>query len=424
MVKTKTFFVSLLLFFATYVQAQYNVLNVWMKNGEVTSFAFSDQLRVVASSSAELTVETGRFRISYPVENLRKFTVSNDTLPTQIMLSEGWNWMSHNLVDPIPVSTFSHAQQILSETATAYNDPQLGWVGQLLALSSAEGYKVNMLQGAVYTLAGAATIDVSPLVSLHRGWNWVGYPLSFPSSLATALSDGQWDEGDCIAGQDAFAVYTDGEWEGTLATLSPASSYLIYSAKAKSFSYILSSGAKDRGVMHIQQQPPHSLFDYNPCAYANTMNMIARVQSSDELSDEATYTVAAFSGDECRGVGKMKKGRVYLTVHGTADEPISFYVTDADGVVHVAPQTCTFADGLVGTAKSPYILTLDDATSVRGIHAYAVPAEPVNVYTLSGVLVRTVQPTADGTMDVLLHELPAGTYVVQSSTMKFKIQKK
>ncbi len=414
-----SFFILFLL--ATQVHAQYNVLNVWMKNGDVVNFALNDQLRIVASSSTELTVETGRFRISYPVETLRKFTVSNDTLPTQIMLSEGWNWMSHNLTDPIAVSTFDQAQQVLSETATAYNDPQLGWVGEIKTLSSSEGYKINMLQGSVYTFTSASISDVSPLISLHRGWNWVGYPLSFPSSLSVALSGSEWEEGDCIAGQDAFAVYTDGAWEGTLTTFSPTSSYLFYSAKAKSFSYLLTSEAKDRGVMHIRQQPAASPFTYNPYAYANTMNIIARVQSSDETAD---YTVAAFSGDECRGVGKMKKGRIYLTVHGAAADPITFQVVSADGAIHAATQTCSFADGLVGSAKSPYLLSWDDATSVRSIEGDAVPAEPVNVYTLSGQFVKTMQPSMDGSIDVLLHELPAGTYVVQTSTMNFKILKK
>jgi len=73
---------SLLLMCSVYVQAQTNTLNVWLKNGDVVGFLFHDQLRVVASSASELTVESGSYTVTYPVDSLRKFTFSHTPVVT------------------------------------------------------------------------------------------------------------------------------------------------------------------------------------------------------------------------------------------------------------------------------------------------------------------------------------------------------
>ena len=73
----------LLFLLAPSLHAQNNTLNVWLKNGETVSYIFRDQpLRVVATSPAQLTIESGIYRATYDVDSLRKFTVTHTDVVT------------------------------------------------------------------------------------------------------------------------------------------------------------------------------------------------------------------------------------------------------------------------------------------------------------------------------------------------------
>ena len=421
---------ALMLSCAVQTQAQYHTLNLWLKNGDIVKFSLDSHVKIVATSPSELAVESAGYSIAYPVEAIRKFTVNNDTVPARIVLSDGWNWMSHNLTEAIPVTKFYNATQILAENTSAYNDPVLGMVGQLKELTSGAGYKVNIPETTIYDFSDISYAVGSPVVNLHQGWNWVGYPLSVATSLSTALSGVQWQEGDCIAAQDAFAVYTDGQWEGSLSLLTPLSCYLVKSAMPKSFSYNVQT--EGEALMTIQtqvlsqdspqpsSQPEKARRPVHSRTYPNTMNIVAQIAADEAMEN---YTVAAYSGAECRGIGTVVGGRIYLTVHGKGGEPIHFQITDAKGNQMQARQTETFASDLLGTAKAPYTITLDDATSIGQI-AVQEMSEPLSIYTTSGSLVKTVQPVANGSIDVLLSDLPRGIYVVKSKSVSCKITKR
>lgn len=51
-------------------------------------------------------------------------------------------------------------------------------------------------------------------------------------------------------------------------------------------------------------------------------------------------------------------------------------------------------------------------------------AHPTLIYTLDGKLVRTLQPSDDGTASASLDGLPAGTYVIKNGSLTYKAAKK
>ena len=51
-------------------------------------------------------------------------------------------------------------------------------------------------------------------------------------------------------------------------------------------------------------------------------------------------------------------------------------------------------------------------------------AHPTLIYTLDGKLVRTLQPSDDGTTPASLDGLPAGTYVIKNGSLTYKAAKK
>lgn len=84
---------------------------------------------------------------------------------------------------------------------------------------------------------------------------------------------------------------------------------------------------------------------------------------------ESKYTVGAFAGDECRGIGKWIDGRVFLTVHGDSNDGyINFRViNNATGEIMSVTEGFNFEVGMVGTYKDPYVLHTGDVSGIDGI---------------------------------------------------------
>lgn len=50
--------------------------------------------------------------------------------------------------------------------------------------------------------------------------------------------------------------------------------------------------------------------------------------------------------------------------------------------------------------------------------------QPTYIYNIGGILVRTLQPTEDGTTPATLDGLPTGTYIIKNGTTNYKVNKK
>lgn len=53
-----------------------------------------------------------------------------------------------------------------------------------------------------------------------------------------------------------------------------------------------------------------------------------------------------------------------------------------------------------------------------------VAPQPTYIYNISGILVRTLQPTNDGSTPATLDGLPTGTYIIKNGKTSYKINKK
>lgn len=52
-------------------------LNVWLNNGGVENYAFTDNLSMKASSDTELTLTSGTVEVIYTIANIRKLTINS-----------------------------------------------------------------------------------------------------------------------------------------------------------------------------------------------------------------------------------------------------------------------------------------------------------------------------------------------------------
>ena len=362
----------------------------------------------------------------------------------ELELAAGWNWISHNLNGSVAATKVdAHAQRILGQEEETIKDDVLGFIGDLSELKPTLGYKIQMQQAADIALQGKLFNASYKSIALSESWNWIGYPLAHEMELAQALEHFTPGSGDYIVGQDGFAQYADGQWTGTLTTLVPGQGYLYKSGAAKQMFFnataTLSSRVESKRRAASEQNP----WTCDKHKYPNVMPVIANLYLGNTAEDAADYHVAAFCGNECRGVGKAVNGYMMMSVYGEAGEAITFkaIAKDSELLLDVA-ESVNFTADAVGTLDAPYRMTIGgDANGIAEIASGQMKISPavirdrmtvtlgtshslrLTIANANGQTVGSWKKLADGsTVDV--SSLPAGVYVVTVKAGKQVFTKK
>lgn len=313
----------------------------------------------------------------------------------KLNLAKGWNWNSHDVASPVNVSEFSGiASRVLTQTQEAIDDPVLGFVGTLTSIDGVETMKIEAKESAMKSFVGEQYNPAQTPITLYAGWNWLGYPINQIMTVADALSYMDADEGDCITNLDGgFAVYTDGEWIGSLETLNPGAGYLYKSANSKSFIYNNVPTVLNANALYGHRLEPKSMpWNVDKHRYPNLMPVIAQIQNQDGMPSDSIYYVGVFAGDECRGVGKYEDGIMYLSVYGDENRELTFKSWNAETEsVYSFAESLSFIPDVVGTIESPFTLNIDFAPS--GINQLKTIIDVDGIYNLQGVKINSM-PTS------------------------------
>lgn len=358
-------------------------------NNDVVTVSSAGEVTALKEGTATIKVCS----VSDDIEVQCKILVTPSTVNQGFSLSEGWNWISHCLSTPVSLDWLSSAERVVSQTEENYNDPQLGLVGDIESLLPGQAYKVKTDAALNQTVSGKLHDLSKAPIEMERGWNWVSYPFYQPLLLENAILGVEEDD-RIISQQDGFAEYVDGEWFGTLSVLSPASGYLYKSSSKKAFEVDLfapgisslyqSVAGKDFTNQDSILSEEKPLYDKriesqenpwvaDPHAYPDLMCITADLFDGDSKAGEDRYCIAAFSGDECRGVGQYVKGILFLSVYGDQSVPITFLAAErATGEVYTILETVDFYAGVLGSVKAPFALHLGEAMDVNAIETDGV----------------------------------------------------
>ena len=313
-----------------------------------------------------------------------------------LALAEGWNWTSHIMDQSVDKSRFlANALCLQGQDASLVFNDEAGWQGTLQALEAAKGYKIKMLQPSDVTLRGAI-YDVNKPVALQQGWNWIGCPLYNATTLTSALANYTAEEGDKVVGLDAFATYEGGQWNGSLTTLQPGQSYLLYATREQEFCWQSLSPLKMRNRHYVPTvQTEDGAWQTDIHAYPDVMTLVANVQTDDQISLDGKYYVGAFCGDECRGVGVFDGDFLYMNIHGEGADCLSFRLLDAQGEVYGSANTALFQSQIqLGTVQQPYLLffgSQDVIDEIKPVIASPSKIRSVQYYNLQGQRILDVQ---------------------------------
>ncbi len=285
-------------------------------------------------------------------------------------LQTGWNWISVSVKDPNlnnPVDLFnpilSNLITVKGQDKELSNEGESGLQGNLVSIEPAKSYKINMLQPATWQLKALPFMTDEATINLVSGWNWIGYLPSKEMSLKDALADLAAEENDVIKSQDRFSMFDGENWIGSLKKLSPNSGYMYYANQTKSFIYNST----------ISQTPENhnfsGIWNYDARKYPDNMNIVAKLYNGSDLVDSDVYSVGAFVGEECRGVGLATSGYLFITVHGEVkDETVKFKVKNSStNDILSIKETVKFSSIINGTLDNPINMHLGEITGIDNI---------------------------------------------------------
>ena len=310
--------------------------------------------------------------------------------------SNGWDWIyaptNIRLIDmetgeyagKLSIDDNNKVIEIRSQTELLYNDTSYGFIGNISDLSPFDGmYKIK----ATYEDASNCILtslkpywERDQMRQLEPGYTWIGYTNEWDMTLdeLNTVKNNAPNEGDQIIGKTNFAEYSNGAWVGADFTLEAGKGYLYYNSSdatnALSFDYIpdFSNQGNQLSLNSISSKKAameQNVWKYDASQFADNMAIVAEIE---ELENPEDYTIGAFVGGECRGMGKaVKDGKMMINVAGQSGEVVSFRLyNESTGEFFDLDTKVNYSQKL-GSLKKPLSIT---SPAMSGISTIATDA--------------------------------------------------
>lgn len=317
-------------------------------------------------------------------------------IDAELQLKKGWNWISnysgvdYPLVTPdgqYAASLFSGAdriKEVRSQSALLYNDDTYGMFGQISSIDKDQMYKIDVAEDRSIIISASGSLDCPPVNPVRKGYTWITYNIigdhSFDYFNGLGMLEGR--EGDRIIGKSGFAEYDGTKWiaSGSF-KLETGKGYIFYKNDEDPRMLNFGTSYMDEPMnvkKHNAAQRSADVWEFDANAYADNMCIAARLAN---IEDAENYSIGAFVGDECRGMGSCVKGDVmFINVAGNAGEKVSFRLYNhATGEYSEIAETLSYTMQC-GSLKAPVTLTAPGIeTGISTISAQRSDAPAYNV---------------------------------------------
>lgn len=387
-----------------------------------------------------------------------------------IPLNAGWTWFSgnttnwNNAVNKSLASLRTPSNGDLLKTATksaTYSSTTSTWVpaaspANLDSTNVHRGYQIYLQKADTLRLTGAQP-SISP-ISLAAGWNLIGVPsltevntssLTFSANPTSAsLKTIPRDKNNYSP--NMFATYAASAWtytsESKMNKLYPNFAYLMNVNAATQLRYPGYVTTASPVALRTAQTP----FDaYNATSWATNApdyehNMLITANldyNKNEIAEEGSL-VAAYVGDECRGVGRLSyvpelnKKYVSMFVYSNeANETIDFRIYDAKNDRYFDNfEPITFhTDSILGNFDTPYRFSnvAPDNSFTASVYpnpfshkftlnlksdkgqTYQVQLSDIAGHVIQSVKLETESSDISHTIRTDALDLPSGVYILQ-----------
>ena len=331
------------------------------------------------------------------------------TLADVTFNNDGWDWIyipdyidlldysgdtQTGYLDFLNIDDNNKVIEIRSQSELLYNDKTYGFIGTINYLEPSEGmYKIKAKyeDPSMCVFSSQEGYWCRESFWVDPGFTWIGHSNEWDLTLdeLNLIEDNHPSDGDQLIGKTNFAEYSAGEWVGADFTLEAGKGYIYYNsadtAKYISFDYIpsFSTQTNSSGRMSAKNQSLRNgsdIWEYDASQFADNMAIVAEIA---ELENPEDYTIGAFVGDECRGMGKVvKDGKMMISVAGKSGETVSFRLHNEYTGEFIPLETEVRYSNGYGSLKSPLIITGSSITGVSEITTDGNEGE--SYYDLSG----------------------------------------
>ena len=285
----------------------------------------------------------GEFQVNY---NGEQMGVTAFKVGAEIKLESGWNWMSNYTESSIALKQAGSTDYITeyftgsnmikearSQTDLLYNDTEkYGAFGTIEEFMPNTMYKVNMAgPRSFYPESTELTSSVVRIAT--KGYTWINYPIVGNHSMDYFNNQAQLDgfNGCVIMGKDGFAEYNNGKWvaSGNF-KMETGKGYIFYMPEAGTLTLNFGESYVDEGTPANAKALSSSanVWKYDTSQFADNMAIVAKVNGIEASS---RYSVGAFVGEECRGMGQFVTDDVmFINVAGIAGEKVNFRLYDSE----------------------------------------------------------------------------------------------
>ena len=315
------------------------------------------------------------------------------------------------------------------------------WTSALTSISASEMYMIKTTnkfdeeeqtyEKVPVSLEGDFVDYENYEITIHNGWNWIGYPLNTEVSVRDALAGFTPAIGDQIKGKTQGSTSTymnNNKWVPNF-NMIPGEGYMYHSTASenKTLTYRAGNGGTQNAKTSVEDN--HWIVD--EYKYSNNMTVIAMLSIDGEIV-KGNYEVAAFANGECRGsarpiyIESIDAYVLFMTIHGDEVEELTFmyYDIDKDTEYELSNVMNYSNDAIVGTIDNPYIFSMNilgiGENSIDNINIYPNPTttdreinlqaicDKVEVFNALGVKVAEYHNV--DTLDALE---TAGIYVIR-----------
>ena len=160
------------------------------------------------------------------------------TVTQTVTLAEGWNWFSTYIDLGDPVALLDMLKEALGENGveiqsyddnTEYYDGE--WFGGLdeSGITNDKTFLILVSNDCTFELEGPVVDPTTVSITLHNGWNWIGFPFDHEVEIAVAFADFNAEEGDVIQTSTDQTEFDGDEWFGDIETLLPGQGVMYFS---------------------------------------------------------------------------------------------------------------------------------------------------------------------------------------------------
>ncbi len=325
----------------------------------------------------------------------------------EVLIGEGWNWLSFNLAFAnsglnAALATLKQPANDLIRSQSAFSQYSAGWFGSLTNLNNISMYIYRADTPDTLRMVGTPIDPATMPIPLASGWNWVGYVPNYSLPIDHALSTVAAQPGDLIKSQFAFAQYTKivvppdtiYRWIGNLKYLSPPNGYQLKLTGTGTLTYpppvspLTGGGAASRGD---ETDIHHSSFIIHhwslaPTHFEHSSTVIGMLRATGANATTSNMELGAFAGAEVRGVAQaiyiepLGAHLFFLTTYAnTTGELLRFKLyDDAAETVHDLTETMYFSPNQhQGSIENPVPFEwLNTGTETSGQDAQILDVQP------------------------------------------------